>query len=44
MISELKIELNNRIVSNEINVKYSHVINHLLENSKNDSLIYRNIS
>ena len=43
MISELKIELNNRIVSNESNVNYSHVINHLLENSKNDSLIYRNI-
>ena len=43
MISELKIELNNRIVSNESNVNYSHVINHLLENSKKDSLIYRNI-
>ena len=34
MISELKIELNNRIVSNETNVNYSHLINHLLENSK----------
>ena len=43
MISELKIELNNRIISNESNVNYSHIINHLLENSKNDSLIYRNI-
>ena len=43
MISELKIELNNRIVSNETNVNYSHIINHLLENSKNDNLIYRNI-
>ena len=43
MISELKIELNNRIVSNETNVNYSHLINHLLENSKNDDLIYRNI-
>ena len=43
MISELKIELNNRIVSNESNVDYSHIINHLLENSKNDDLIYRNI-
>ena len=43
MISELKIELNNRIVSNETNVNYSHLINHLLENSKNDNLIYRNI-
>ena len=43
MISELKIELNNRIVSNETDVNYSHIINHLLENSKNDDLIYRNI-
>ena len=43
MISELKIELNNRIVSNETNVNYSYIINHLLENSKNDDLIYRNI-
>ena len=43
MISELKIELNDRIVSNESNVNYSHIINHLLENSKNDDLIYRNI-
>ena len=43
MISELKIELNNKIVSNESNVNYSHIINHLLENCKNDDLIYRNI-
>ena len=43
MISDLKIELNNRIVSNETNVNYSYLINHLLENSKNDDLIYRNI-
>ena len=43
IISELKIELNNIIVSTESNVNYSHVINHLLENSKNDALIYRNI-
>ena len=43
MISELKIELNNRIVSNESNVNYSHIMNHLLENSQNDDLIYRNI-
>ena len=34
MISELKIELNYRIVSNESNINYSHIINHLLENSK----------
>ena len=43
MISELKIELNNRIISNESNVNHSHIINHLLENNKNDSLIYRNM-
>ena len=36
MISELKIELNDRIISNESKVNYSHIINHLLENSKND--------
>ena len=43
MISELKIELNDRIISNESKVNYNHIINHLLENSKNDDLIYRNI-
>ena len=43
MISELKIELNDRIISNESNVDHSHIINHLLENGKNDGLIYRNI-
>ena len=43
MISELKTELNDRIISNESNVNYSHIINHLLENGKNDDLIYKNI-
>ena len=43
MISELKIELNDRIISNESKVNYGYIINHLLENSKNDDLIYRNI-
>ena len=43
MIQELKIELNNKIISNEHNTNYSYIINHLLENSKNDNLIYRNI-
>ena len=43
MISELKIELNDRFISNESNVNYSHIVNHLLENSKNDDLIHRNI-
>ena len=44
MISELKIELNDRIISNESNVHRSYIIDHLLENSKNDDLIYRNIN
>ena len=43
MILELRIELNNKTISNEHNVNYSYLINHLLENSKNDDLIYRNI-
>ena len=43
MISELKIELNDGIISNESNVNYSHIINHLLKNGKNDDLIYRNV-
>ena len=43
MIQELKIELNNKIISNEHNVNYSYLINHLLENGKNDNLIYRNM-
>ena len=44
MISELKIELNNRIISNESNIHRSYIINHLLENSKNGNAIYRNIN
>ena len=43
MIQELKIELNNKNISNEHNTNYSYIINHLLENSKNDDLIYRNM-
>ena len=43
MVQELKIELNNKIISNEHNTNYSYIINHLLENSKNDDLIYRNM-
>ena len=43
MIQELKIELNNKIILNEYNTNYSYIINHILENSKNDDLIYRNI-
>ena len=43
MLQELKIELNNKIISNEYNTNYSYIINHILENSKSDNLIYRNI-
>ena len=43
MISELKIELNDRVISNESNLDHSYIINHLLENGKNDDLIYRDI-
>ena len=43
IISELKIELNDRIVSNESYVNHSYIVNHRLENGKNDNLIYRNI-
>ena len=43
MIQELIIESNNKIISNEYNTNYSYIINHILENSKNDDLIYRNI-
>ena len=39
MISELKIELNNIIISNEHDINHSYIINHLLENSENDNLI-----
>ena len=43
LIQELKIELNNKTISNEHNTNYSYIINHILENSKNDDLIYRNM-
>ena len=43
IIQELKIEMNNKIISNEYNTNYSYIINHILENSTNDDLIYRNI-
>ena len=44
MIQELKIELNNKIISNEHNTNYSYIINHILENGKNDDLTYRNMN
>ena len=43
IIQELKIELNDKIISNEYNTNNSYIINHILENSKNDDLIYRNM-
>ena len=43
MINSIKIELNKTIISNEDHVYYSNMIPHLLENSKNDDLLYRGI-
>ena len=43
MINSIMIELNRTIISNEDYVYYSNIIPHLLENSKNDDLIYRAI-
>ena len=40
MINSIKIELNRTIISNEDYVYYSNIIPHLLENSKNDDLLY----
>ena len=43
MINSIKIELKRTIISNEDYVYYSNMIPHLLENSKNDDLLYRAI-
>ena len=43
MINSIMIELNRTIISNEDYVHYSNMIPHLLENSKNDDLLYRAI-
>ena len=43
MINSIKIELNRTIISNEDYIYYSNIIPHLLENSKNDDLLYRAI-
>ena len=43
MVNSIKIELNRSIISNEDYVYYSNMIPHLLENSKNDDLLYRAI-
>ena len=43
MINSIKIELNRTIISNKDCIYYSNMIPHLLENSKNDDLLYRGI-
>ena len=43
MVNSIMIELNRTIISNEDCVYYSNIIPHLLENSKNDDLLYRGI-
>ena len=43
MINLVKIELKRTIISNEECIYYSNMILHLLENSKNDDLLYRGI-
>ena len=43
MINSIKIELNRTIISNEDYIYYSNMIPHLLENSKNDDLLYKGI-
>ena len=44
MVNSIKIELNRTIISNEDYIYYSNMIPHLLENSKNDDLLYRGIN
>ena len=41
MVNSIKIELNRTIISNEDHIYYSNIIPHLIENSKNDDLLYR---
>ena len=43
MVNSLKILLNRTIISNEDYIYYSNMIPHLLENSKNNDLLYRGI-
>ena len=43
MVNSIKIEFNRTIISNEDYLYYSNIIPHLLENSKNDDLLYRGI-
>ena len=43
IVNSLKISLNNVIISNEVNVNRSSLINFILNNSKNDYTDYRNL-
>ena len=43
MVNSLKIQLNQTIITNEDYIYYSNMIPHLLENSKSDDLLYRDI-
>ena len=43
MVNSIKIELNRTIIFKEDYIYYSKMIPHLLENSKNDDLLYRGI-
>ena len=42
-MKSLKISLNNIIISNEANVNRSSIVNYILNNSKNDYAVYRNL-
>ena len=43
MVNSLKVQLNQVIITNEDYVYYSNILPHLLENSKQDDLLYRGI-
>ena len=43
IVNSLKISLNNIIISNEVNINRSSLINYILNNSKNDYTDYRNL-
>ena len=43
IVNSLKISLNNVIISNEVNINRSSLVNYILNNGKNDYTDYRNI-
>ena len=43
IVDSLKISLNNVIISNEVNINRSSLVNYILNNSKNDYTDYRNL-